>query len=843
MPKTKTCAWLLCALLSASVPGWAADDLLTIQLIEEARQWQDKERDDLAAELWRKLLRTNPKHQEALVKLAGIEARAGNLKESEALLSRVGAVPKPVAPVKALSAKAPPDKPPTTTLGELDVMVREKPVAPKPTAPNPSEPTLEPLQTADLLKNWLASRRSLEKLVQAHPTDQRYAVALASHLTYRESTRREGLRRLGELASRGQGTDASRTIWRKALLALRAGPKDVELFGAYLQKFPDEPVILERHRSLGGTAVKQAATSAPVPVPALVPAPPPPTSNQTKAVALLESGRAQMKIGDEDALARARTQFENGMLLDPANVPIRLELARVYQALGLLDRAASLLDSVLDSMLGSQPDFADALYTRALLYDAQHNASNGLELLERMPVGARTTERAKLQQKMWVNVQVQRARQLFAVANFKQAPALMQQAQEGVRQDAALTALVAAGWSDLGQSSKALVLMRTPLNTNATQSTEMRLKYAEVLLNAQQDAELLALLKELSAPGALRADQQKDLNQIILGYTLRVTEGLREAGRLAEAVEVLNPALQRIDDVRLLLVMARIYRSAGNLDAAMELVERVIVREPNGLAHRLFASEVALVGNDLDRAQAYAKFALELSPDHPRALTAMGRVEKARGNTAKALEYFQKSQAQENKRDEFPAALGLLAIRLASDTNLTKTSQRDRDAPGEVARSGLLPLPDFGIRKEPVPVAVSSADPANQMRIGRAFLAEGELLSAANSYAEVLKVTPLDPIALNNMGVVKVAAGEYLAALQLLTQASKIAPQRGDIQDNLFQLQAWTRAFMGVKAPSSGFDLYIPAPPQLWPPVREEPATIAQPSKLMNSDCPKKPCK
>jgi outer membrane biosynthesis protein TonB len=80
------------------------DDLIASELVDQARQWQQKNRDDLAAELWRKLLRANPKHPEALVKLGVIEARAGNLRAAEALYSRAIQLDKPPVGLNQLSA-------------------------------------------------------------------------------------------------------------------------------------------------------------------------------------------------------------------------------------------------------------------------------------------------------------------------------------------------------------------------------------------------------------------------------------------------------------------------------------------------------------------------------------------------------------------------------------------------------------------------------------------------------------------------------------------------------------------------------------------------------------------
>lgn len=97
-------AWLaLLTMVSLVRPAAAGDDLITSQWVDQARYWQQKNRDDIAADLWRKLLRTDPKHLEALIKLGTIEARAGNLSEAEALYNRATQLATPAAGLSELS--------------------------------------------------------------------------------------------------------------------------------------------------------------------------------------------------------------------------------------------------------------------------------------------------------------------------------------------------------------------------------------------------------------------------------------------------------------------------------------------------------------------------------------------------------------------------------------------------------------------------------------------------------------------------------------------------------------------------------------------------------------------
>ncbi|MDT8990054.1 hypothetical protein RQP54_04190 [Curvibacter sp. APW13] len=68
--------------------AWSADDLLTSQLVDEARAWQSKGRGDLAGNTWRRILITHPDHTEALANLGQLEAKAGNWSEARSLYQR-----------------------------------------------------------------------------------------------------------------------------------------------------------------------------------------------------------------------------------------------------------------------------------------------------------------------------------------------------------------------------------------------------------------------------------------------------------------------------------------------------------------------------------------------------------------------------------------------------------------------------------------------------------------------------------------------------------------------------------------------------------------------------------
>lgn len=154
----------------------AADDLYNSQIADQARLWQQKNRDDLAASLWRKLLASDPKHSEALIKLGIIEARAGNVGEAEALLRRAtqsnaaslrlqdlsDAIKsaKGTRPAVSLPTPRATNKAPETAVAKTS---REAPAVAKATSHSSSVPAIKAEETRERLTRTEAPDRKLAK--------------------------------------------------------------------------------------------------------------------------------------------------------------------------------------------------------------------------------------------------------------------------------------------------------------------------------------------------------------------------------------------------------------------------------------------------------------------------------------------------------------------------------------------------------------------------------------------------------------------------------------------------------------------------------------------------------
>ncbi|MBN3849742.1 tetratricopeptide repeat protein [Paraburkholderia sp. Ac-20342] len=236
----------------------ASKDPLAV-LIDQGKYWQSHQRGDLAEQAWQKVLSIDPKQPDALFGMGIVLADRKDGAGAQQYLARLKAVAPNYPNLDELGRRLGETSPRDQTIndarrlaqsGQNANAVREyqRALAGKPATP---ELQLEYDQALSATpQGWDEARRGLEQLARDNPSDPRYALAFAQHLTYRDVTRRDGIARLQKLAGDTSVGAAARKSWRQALLWLDARPSDAALYQSYLQTAGDDAAVKARFDSM-----------------------------------------------------------------------------------------------------------------------------------------------------------------------------------------------------------------------------------------------------------------------------------------------------------------------------------------------------------------------------------------------------------------------------------------------------------------------------------------------------------------------------------------------------------------------------------------------------------------
>ncbi|MDY7538497.1 cellulose synthase subunit BcsC-related outer membrane protein [Undibacterium sp. RTI2.1] len=237
-----------------------ADSSLNQKLIEQAQYWSQRGRDDNAADAWRKLLKIDPNSIEALGALGVIEAQSGNSELAKIYLAKLKQFQGSSAQVRVVEEAV--RRGVGSGKGQLDDARRlaqqgdpEAAVETYKLMGDPSklkgDAALEYYQTlAGTLAGYNEAKRGIEKLNKENLGNNKYALALAQVLTYRESTRRDGLSMLEALSSKADVAKQASDSWRQALTWMNTRDGNAKYFQGYLAKHPNDKAIQDRLTNL-----------------------------------------------------------------------------------------------------------------------------------------------------------------------------------------------------------------------------------------------------------------------------------------------------------------------------------------------------------------------------------------------------------------------------------------------------------------------------------------------------------------------------------------------------------------------------------------------------------------
>ncbi len=326
-------------------PAWAQDTRGVQALLDQANYWRLQNRPELVVRTLERVLAVDPRNADALAGAAMAQAQSGNRAAAEAYLARLRQV-------------APNDP----RVAETDISVRAATVDQGALAEArrlaqagrtaesiaryrelfrgnqpPDAYAVEFYQTlAGTEGGYAEAQAGLNRLATRFPSDQRVQLAQAQNLTFRDTSRAEGITRLRQLAQNPEVATAAVASWRQALIWQGNNPAVIPEIEAYLQRFPNDTALSQRLEE-----VRNSPTGRPDPA----------AEGRIRGFEALNAGR----------LGESRRDFEAAIAANPDDSDALGGLGVVRLREGRFGEARTLLERAIAANPDSRPQWQQAL--------------------------------------------------------------------------------------------------------------------------------------------------------------------------------------------------------------------------------------------------------------------------------------------------------------------------------------------------------------------------------------------------------------------------------------------------------------------------------------------------
>lgn len=517
-------------LLCASATVHAQDDGRAA-LAEQGAYWQNMGRNDLAEENWRKLLRLDANSADALYGMAQVELTRGRADQAQPWIDRLRAAHPRDARLARLQAGGP-------AMSDLQraraaaqagrvaeaVQLYRSVIGNQSPPPNLAREYYELLSGSP--QDGEEGLRGLQNLLRQQPDNAELRMAVARAQTYREATRREGIRSLAELAGAGgSAATPARNSWRQALIWLDARERDIPLYEAFLAGGQDDAVA----------ARLQAIRT-------------PPTAEGTPASPAAQPVAEGFRAIERGDLAGAEQRFQDALRRQSGYAEAQGGLGIVRLRQERFGEAQQLLEQASRGAGGSR--FAAAL--RSASYWALMRQGDSAREQNDLRNARSLYERA-------VRIDGREPTGLNALADLQSAEGLYAEAEANYRR-------VLEAKADDAQALRGLIVVYTQTG---------RAEEAQQLMSRLTPEQL----REAGGLRNLRAAQARSQARARL-----------DAGDVAGSQRLLEDAmLQNPDDPWLRLDLAQIYRRGGQLAQARSVMDGLLMSQPE-MPDALFAS-------------------------------------------------------------------------------------------------------------------------------------------------------------------------------------------------------------------------------------------------------------
>lgn len=348
-------------------------------------------------------------------------------------------------------------------------------------------------------------------------------------------------------------------------------------------------------------------------------------------------GRALAAAANGDDMGAMR-EFQNGLVLDPTDPWIRYEFAEFQIRRGRVPEAESLLRS-LSTM--NQPD---ALYAAALLNNDLGRATEAARLIEMIPEAQRTAPMRSFAIGVKTDAAIARAKAM--AAGGQQAPALAALRQLGAMSAVPVgkQAAVANALYELGDVQGASAVAE-----NAAQGQVSGIADYEgligVLARVGRDDLAQKALQRAGALAGSSAEGQQAYARMNAALQVSQADRARQQGRFAEAFDVLQSAWTASpQNMEILAGLARLYQSGQMPARAAQTWQLVLARKPGDKDALLGLAETAQAAGDSDLSRRAQNDVLRAFPQDYQVRMSLANVERARGNDRAAMKLLKDAQ-------------------------------------------------------------------------------------------------------------------------------------------------------------------------------------------------------
>lgn len=723
-------------------------------LLQQGQFWQAQDNPARATEAWKKLLLIDPQQADALYGLGMLELKAKRISGANRYLDQLKQA-HPGEPLTLLLeqsialqagdiANRLEQARLLATAGDLDKAV---PIYRQIFADKPPQGDLG-LEFYNYLGymsgGWSEAHQGLERLLQQTPDNAKVKLALAKLLIRNETTRVEGLRRLGQLSTLPELGGEATESWREGLSWLGSPrPAEIPLFEAYLKANPDDEEIRTQMNSRGAAAVTAQQS------PYLV-----------RGFKALQDD--QLAVAEQAFLARLKEQAQDADALGGLGL-VRQRQGRFNDANELLTRAvgrggnprwqAALQSNRYWDLLG-QADKAKANHdlqkARSLLQQAI--ASKPRQVEGYVALGGVQAEQNQLDN---------------AEVSYRQALSL-----DNDNPDALLGLITVLAQN--GHASQALKMTEGLNPAQQQRLGDLRPMRAAVAAGQAKNAERSGDLK-----GAIAAQQdavRNDPKNVWIRYDLaRYYLQAKSADKARQTMaELVKADPQRIDA---LYASALLSSQLGEWSAAQSTLERIPVSQRSTAMQQLaaevqvqsLASQATTLARQGDRAQAMTLLRrAELAANgKPESLGLLASAYVDAGDTERALSMLRNAIAQSSTPSP--------ALRLAYAGVLLKTGD-------DVQVNQLL----HELQSQPLsPVDQRSYDELLYLytvRQADLLREKGDLVAAYDTLAPALAQRPQDPQAVSALARMYLANNNPKKAIELYQPLLDKAPDNPQLQ-------------------------------------------------------------